>query len=52
MTAEEGLNWGFFNRVVDADQLMATAQDLAARIAAGPAFANMMTKTMLAQEKE
>ena len=50
MTAEEGLNWGFFNRVVEADQLMATAQDLAARIAAGPAFANMMTKTMLAQE--
>ena len=50
MTAEEGLNWGFFNRVVDADQLMATAQDLAARIAAGPGFANMMTKTMLAHE--
>lgn len=50
MTAEEGLNWGFFNRVVEADQLMATAQDLAARIAAGPGFANMMTKTMLAQE--
>lgn len=50
MTAEEGLNWGFFNRVVEADQLMATAQDLAARITAGPAFANMMTKTMLAQE--
>ena len=50
MTAEEGLNWGFFNRVVDADQLMTTAQDLAARIAAGPGFANMMTKTMLAQE--
>ena len=50
MSAEEGLNWGFFNRVVDADQLMMTAQDLAARIAAGPSFANMMTKTMLAQE--
>ena len=50
MTADEGLNWGFFNRVVEADQLMATAQDLAARIAAGPSFANMMTKTMLAQE--
>ena len=50
MTAEEGLNWGFFNCVADADQLMATAQDLAARIAAGPGFANMMTTTMLAQE--
>ncbi|WP_146343768.1 enoyl-CoA hydratase family protein [Falsiphaeobacter marinintestinus] len=50
MTAEEGLNWGFFNRVVEADDLMGTAQDMARRIAAGPGFANMMTKTMLAQE--
>ena len=50
MSAEEGLNWGFFNRVVPEADMMATAQDLAARIAAGPGFANMMTKTMLAQE--
>lgn len=50
MSAEEGLNWGFFNRVVEQDQLMATAGEFAARIAEGPAFANMMTKTMLAQE--
>ncbi|SDD48791.1 Enoyl-CoA hydratase/carnithine racemase [Paracoccus isoporae] len=50
MSAEEGLAWGFFNRVVDRDRLIATAQDMAARIAAGPGFANMMTKTMLAQE--
>ena len=50
MTAQEGLNWGFFNRVVEPDQLMATAGEFAARIAEGPNFANMMTKTMLAQE--
>ena len=50
MTAEEGLAWGYFNRVVEADALMQTAQEMAGRIAAGPNFANMMTKTMLAQE--
>ena len=50
MSAEEGLAWGYFNRVVRADKLMAAAQDMAERIAVGPNFANMMTKTMLAQE--
>ena len=50
MTADEGLSWGFFNRVVEAGELMATAHEIAGRIAAGPGFANMMTKTMLAQE--
>ncbi|WP_068300007.1 enoyl-CoA hydratase family protein [Pararhodobacter sp. CCB-MM2] len=50
MSAEEGYNWGFFNRVVEPDQLLATAGEFAARIAEGPGFANMMTKTMLAQE--
>lgn len=50
MTAEEGLAWGFFNRVVPADELLDSARDMAGRIAAGPGFANMMTKTMLAQE--
>ncbi|TDE38454.1 enoyl-CoA hydratase family protein [Antarcticimicrobium sediminis] len=50
MSAEEGHAWGFFNSVVSADELDATAQKMAARIASGPNFANMMTKTMLAQE--
>ncbi len=50
MSAEEGLAWGYFNRVVPTDDLLATAQEIAGRIAAGPGFANMMTKTMLAQE--
>jgi enoyl-CoA hydratase/carnithine racemase len=50
MSAEEGLAWGFFNRTVAADGLEAEAAELAQRIAAGPGFAHMMTKTMLAQE--
>lgn len=50
MTADEGFSWGFFNRVVAPEDLMKAAQDMAQRIADGPGFANMMTKTMLAQE--
>ncbi|WP_371169291.1 enoyl-CoA hydratase family protein [Aliiroseovarius sp. 2305UL8-7] len=50
MSADEGERWGFFNRVVPADELMEVATDTARWIANGPAFANMMTKTMLAQE--
>jgi len=50
MSADEGAAWGFYNRVVEADVLDAEAQKLAQRIAAGPNFGNMMTKTMLAQE--
>lgn len=50
MDADEGLAWGFYNRVVAGDDLMEEATALARRIAEGPRFANMMTKTMLAQE--
>ena len=50
MSAAEGEAWGFYNRVVEADALEAEAIKLAERIAAGPTFANSMTKTMLAQE--
>lgn len=50
MSAEEGEKWGFFNQVVAEDILDETATKLATRIAEGPCFANMMTKTMLAQE--
>jgi enoyl-CoA hydratase/carnithine racemase len=47
-SAEEGLAWGFFNRVGDRvlDLAMQTAKDLAA----GPTFAHGMTKKMLHQE--
>lgn len=50
MDAAEGERWGFFNRVVAAEDLLSAAREMAARIAAGPGFANMMTKTMLVQE--
>lgn len=50
MTADEGADWGFYNRIVATDALDETAREMATRIAAGPNFAHMMTKTMLAQE--
>jgi enoyl-CoA hydratase/carnithine racemase len=50
MSADEGAAWGFYNKVVEAADLDTAAQDMASRIAAGPNFAHMMTKTMLAQE--
>lgn len=50
MSAEEGQRWGFYSRLVEAEALEAEAGALAGRIAEGPAFANMMTKTMLVQE--
>jgi enoyl-CoA hydratase/carnithine racemase len=50
MSAEEGAAWGFYNKIAEADALEEEAVALATRIAAGPNFANMMTKTMLAQE--
>jgi enoyl-CoA hydratase/carnithine racemase len=48
MGAEEGLAWGFFNRIGDAvlDVAMETARDLAS----GPSAAHAMTKKMLHQE--
>ncbi len=50
MGAEEGLAWGFFNRVVAREALEAEARALAERIAAGPTFAHGITKTQLVQE--
>ena len=50
MSAQEGLDWGFFNALHDASDLLPKAQALAAEIAAGPSFAHGMTKTMLQQE--
>ena len=47
---EEGERWGFFNRLVEPDALLAEAQALAQQLAAGPTFANGITKTMLHQE--
>jgi len=50
MSAEEGERWGFFNRLVAPDALDEEALSFARRLADGPGFGHMMTKTMLAQE--
>jgi len=50
MTAQEGEAWGFFNKLVAADALAKEALALAHAIAAGPTFANGITKTQLNQE--
>jgi enoyl-CoA hydratase/carnithine racemase len=49
-SAEEGLRWGFFNEVVAADQLDARAMETARTLAAGPTFANAVTKNQLNTE--
>jgi enoyl-CoA hydratase/carnithine racemase len=50
MTAQEGELWGFFNKLVAADALERETIALAHLIAAGPTFANGITKTQLNQE--
>ena len=50
MRAEEGEHWGFFNSLVAKEDLESEALALANRLADGPTFAHMMTKTMLNQE--
>ncbi|HHX89268.1 MAG TPA: enoyl-CoA hydratase family protein [Paracoccus sp.] len=50
MSAEEGANWGFWNALHAADELEEAALKLAKRIAEGPNFAHMMTKTQLNAE--
>ena len=50
MSADEGLQWGFFNALHAPDTLMGAAHKLAHELASGPTFAHSMTKTMLHQE--
>jgi enoyl-CoA hydratase/carnithine racemase len=50
MTADEGLAWGFFSRLVGEEALVGEADALARSLASGPSFAHAMTKTLLHQE--
>src|SRR4029453_9487566 len=50
MSGDEALQWGFFNRLVAPDQRSTAATQAAQELAAGPSFANGITKTMLNQE--
>ncbi|HMO48394.1 MAG TPA: enoyl-CoA hydratase family protein [Rubrivivax sp.] len=47
---EEAERMGFYNRLVEPEQLLAEAQALARDLAEGPSFGHAMTKTMLWQE--
>ncbi|MFO1282468.1 MAG: enoyl-CoA hydratase family protein [Burkholderiales bacterium] len=49
MNAEEGAQWGFFQRLVEPDRVLAEAQAYARNLADGPTFAHAMTKTLLHQ---
>jgi enoyl-CoA hydratase/carnithine racemase len=48
MSAEEGLAWGFYNRI--ADPVLPAAMEVAQSLATGPTAAHAMTKKMLHQE--
>ena len=50
MSADEGLQWGFFNALHESGEVLAAAQTMAKNLASGPTFAHSMTKTMLHQE--
>nr|WP_232307299.1 enoyl-CoA hydratase family protein [Sphingomonas sp. Y57] len=50
MSADEGERWGFFNRIVAPEELLADAQAYAAMLAAGPTFAHGITKNQLEME--
>ncbi|MFN2259326.1 MAG: enoyl-CoA hydratase family protein [Parasphingopyxis sp.] len=50
MSADEGLAWGFHNRLVESGVLIKEASDFAASLAAGPTFAHGITKTQLDKE--
>jgi len=48
MTSDEGLAWGFYNRVVE--DVMAEAYSLAEQLASGPTIAHSVTKRQLEAE--
>ena len=50
MSADEGLQWGFFNALHAPQDLPGEAHKLAHQLASGPTFAHGMTKNMLHQE--
>ncbi len=50
MSAIEGERWGFYNRLVEADELLEDALEFARILASGPTFAHGITKTQLNAE--
>lgn len=49
MTADEGRDWGFFNRLAAPSDALAEGHALARTLADGPTFAHAMTKKLLHQ---
>ncbi len=50
MSADEGVAWGFFNKLAAPESLHDEALRMASELVAGPTFAHGITKTMLHQE--
>lgn len=50
LLADEALNWGFFNALYPAEDVLSKAQEMATQLAGGPTFAHAMTKRLLHQE--
>jgi enoyl-CoA hydratase/carnithine racemase len=50
MSADEGLAWGFFNRLTSPETVLSESLQLATEMAQGPTFAHAMTKKMLHAE--
>ncbi|HEX3125755.1 MAG TPA: enoyl-CoA hydratase family protein [Thermoanaerobaculia bacterium] len=50
LEAAEAERWGFYNRLIEPDDLQNEARTLATAIATGPTFAHAMTKKALHQE--
>lgn len=50
LRGEEAERWGFLNRLLARDAVLAEVQALAAELGDGPTFANAMTKRMLEME--
>ncbi len=50
MSGAEGLDWGFFNALAPAGEVLAAATESAQKLARGPTFAHAMTKKCLHQE--
>lgn len=50
MSADEGLQWGFYNRIVEPERVLAESVCLATELAAGPTLAHAVTKRALHEE--
>lgn len=50
LRGDEAERWGFLNRLITRENVLAEAQTLAGELADGPTFANAMTKRMLEME--